>query len=68
MSSESYSSFDAWMEQVDATLLESIGLESQDFQDVEWRNKYDMGESPEEAAFSCMEDVDHPNFDPDEFL
>jgi hypothetical protein len=42
--------FDAWMAAVDAALVRKCGVNSSDLPDVCYRDRYDTGSTPEEAA------------------
>jgi len=50
-----YDSFDDWMEQVDAQLVEMIGLTSRELPDTYYYDMYDDGASPKEAAEQARE-------------
>ena len=46
----SSTAFRSWMRRVDQLLVDSLGLDSQDLVDRCWRDMFDDGVSPREAA------------------
>jgi uncharacterized Zn finger protein (UPF0148 family) len=47
--------FDVWMAKVDDTLVRKVGVSSADLPDVCYRDMYDTGSTPEEAADEAIE-------------
>jgi hypothetical protein len=47
--------FDVWMSEVDAALVRKIGVSSSDLPDFCYRDAYDEGFTPEEAADEAIE-------------
>ena len=46
-----------WMEQVDACLVRRVGVSSADLPDVPYRDLFDQGSTPEEAAEEAVENA-----------
>jgi len=54
------SEFRLWMKQVDAELDVICGLSSGDLGDICYRDMFNDGCDPEEAALECLEQSDFP--------
>lgn len=52
-----WASFEAWMQAVDDALVRKVGVASSDLPDIAYRDLYDSGSSPQEAADSAIEDA-----------
>ena len=52
--------FDSWMRDVDACISAYCGLTSSDLADQAYRDWYDSGMDPEEAARQTLEDEGFP--------
>jgi predicted solute-binding protein len=52
--------FQEWMAQVDVELSAKVGLTSSDLEDYCWRDAYDAGATPAEAAKDFFEESDDP--------
>ena len=53
-------SFEWWMRQVDAKVLEISGLDSGDLKDFAFRARFDAGEDPESVAVDLLEEEGFP--------
>lgn len=53
-------SFKEWLSAVDRSLLATCGLTHMDLADQTWRDWYDDGVRPDEAAEMCLEDEGFP--------
>jgi hypothetical protein len=49
--------FRAWLRRLDAELLALCGLERDDLPDYPYRDAFDAGDAPGEAAAAALEDV-----------
>ena len=49
--------FKAWLRQVDEFVNERIGCSLHDLEDYCWRDLYDDGYAPEEAADEALEEI-----------
>ena len=49
--------FQKWMEQVDACLVRRVGVSSAGLPDMPYRDFYDTGSTPEEAADEAIENA-----------
>lgn len=47
--------FEDWMQDVDAAVLEMTGLRTEDLVDRPWREWYDDGLPPDEAAMAALD-------------
>jgi hypothetical protein len=52
--------FKAWMNAVDAAIGQACGLSSDDLADCTYRDWYDSGVSPSDAAQLALEENDFP--------
>jgi hypothetical protein len=50
-------SFGAWMARVDEALVRKVGVSSADLPDLAYRDLYDQGVTPEEAADAAIENA-----------
>lgn len=50
--------YDEWIGEVDRILNSKIGLSHRDLSDRLWRDSYEDGESPEDAVFELVGDLD----------
>lgn len=55
--------FEEWMELVDHVLVSTVGMESMDLCDAPYRDFFDAGERPQDAAHSAL--IDYNDFDAD---
>ena len=53
-------SFQSFMHEVDAELESICGLSANDLSDVCYRDMYDSGCDPQDAAVECLEQSDFP--------
>ena len=54
------SNFQQWKRQVDRCIEARIGLSSDDLPDVAYRDMFDYGDSPDEAAVAALEEAGFP--------
>ena len=50
-------SFEAWMARVDDALVRKVGVSSGDIPDIPYRDLFDQGITPEEAADEAIENA-----------
>lgn len=50
--------YDEWYEKIDSFIGEWIGLGVDDLPDMNYRDMYDQGDSPRDAALAAMENAD----------
>jgi len=50
-------SYETWISDVDAVLVRKVGVSSADLPDILYRDLYDDGHSPEEAAEEAIENA-----------
>jgi hypothetical protein len=50
-------SFDSWMARVDEAIVRRVGVCSSDLPDFTYRDLYDQGVTPEEAADAAIENA-----------
>ena len=55
--------FEQWKRQVDSAIGEVCGLSSDDLADCTYRDWYDSGVSPSDAAQLALEENDFPGFE-----
>ena len=59
--------FEQWMEAVNRVLKSRIGLSSEDLEDWMWRNSYEAGDSPRDAALYALEDMGYEDDEEDDY-
>ena len=59
--------FAQWMDAVDRVLESRIGFSSGDLEDWMWRDSFEAGDSPRDAALSFLEDMGYVDDEEDDY-